>query len=113
MRSPSIVPGFNADVYVVLDDFGTLGRTYREVDEAEADKATLIRDLIAGQFNNPVRVVAFNTAEGWSRDVSEEIAREIRAEAERTGAEMSPGLREWIEWQIDLVRRAGRVRVQP
>jgi hypothetical protein len=24
--SPSIVPGFNADVYLVLDDFGQLGR---------------------------------------------------------------------------------------
>jgi hypothetical protein len=31
-----------------------------------------------GQFSNPVRVVAFNTAEGWSRDVSEEIADELR-----------------------------------
>ena len=57
MRSPSIVPGFNVDVYVVLDDFGNLGRSYREVDEAEADKATLIRGLISGQHNNPVRIV--------------------------------------------------------
>ena len=113
MRSPSIVPGFNVDVYVVLDDFGNLGRSYREVDEAEADKATLIRDLIAGQYNKPVRIVAFNTSEGWSRDVSEEIAREIRAQAERSGEEMSPGLREWIDWQIDLVRRAELVRVLP
>jgi hypothetical protein len=110
MRSPSIVPGFNADVYVVLDDFGNLGRSYREVDETQADKGTLIRRLIAGQYNNPVRIVAFNTSEGWSRDVSEEIAREIRAQAERNGEEMPPGLREWIDWQIDLVRRAERVQ---
>ena len=31
-----------------------------------------------GQFGNPVRVIAFNTAAGWSRDVTEEIARELR-----------------------------------
>jgi hypothetical protein len=112
MSSPSIVPGFNVDVYVVLDDFGNHGRLYREVNEATADKATLIRDLISGQYNNPVRIVAFNTSEGWSRDVSEEIAREIGAQAERNGEQLSPGLREWIDWQIDLVRRAERVRVQ-
>jgi hypothetical protein len=31
-----------------------------------------------GQFGSPVRVIAFNTAAGWSRDVTEEIARELR-----------------------------------
>jgi hypothetical protein len=62
-------------VYLVLDDFGNrMGRSWRETDEARADRASLIVDLIDGQYNDPVRVVAFNTAEGWSRDVSQEIA---------------------------------------
>jgi hypothetical protein len=30
-----------------------------------------------GQYNNPVRIVCFNTSEGWARDVTEDIAREI------------------------------------
>ena len=60
-----------------------------------------------------VRIVAFNTSKGWSRDISEAIAREIRAQAERTGEKLPPGLRDWIDWQIDLVRRAERVRAQP
>jgi hypothetical protein len=30
------------------------------------------------RHKNPIRVVAFNTAEGWSRDVSSEIAHELR-----------------------------------
>jgi hypothetical protein len=64
MRSPSIVPGFDVDVCIVLDDFGQNGRAYRETDESQADKETLIRDLISGQYNNPVRIVCFNTAEG-------------------------------------------------
>ena len=39
MRSPSIAPsGFDVDVYVVLDDFGKLGRSYRETDEEAATK---------------------------------------------------------------------------
>jgi hypothetical protein len=106
MRSPSIVPGFNVDVYVVLDDFGKIGRCYRETDEAESDKATVIRDLISGQYNDPVRIVAFNTSEGWSRDVTAEIACETKDSSGRKGEELSPGLQDWIETQIDIVARA-------
>jgi len=108
MRSPSIVPGFDTDVYLVLDDFGQIGRAYREVDEAEADKATVIRRLIEGQYNNPVRIVCFNTSDGWSRDVTIDIAREIKDWAERKGQDLSPGLREWIDWQLDFAARAKR-----
>ena len=57
MRSPTIAPsGFDVDVYVVLDDFGKLGRSYREIDEEAADKETIIRNLMEGQYNNPVRI---------------------------------------------------------
>ena len=78
-RSPSIVPDdTNRDVYLVLDDFGRLGRAWRETDEAGADRATLVRNLLDGQYEHPVRIVAFNTAEGWSRDVTAEIADELR-----------------------------------
>ena len=106
MRSPSIVPGFNVEVYLVLDDFGPVGRAYRETDEAETDRETVIRNLRSGQYNNPVRIVAFNTSEGWSRDVTREIAREIKERADRTGDKLSPGLRDFIEYQIGLGDRA-------
>ena len=43
-----------------------------------ADRETVIRHLLSGEFSNPVRIVAFNTAEGWSRDVTVEIADEVR-----------------------------------
>jgi hypothetical protein len=38
----------------------------------------LIRNLLDGQYESPVRIVAFNTAEGWSRDVTVDIADELR-----------------------------------
>jgi hypothetical protein len=38
------------------------------------DLETLITDLLDGQYNNPVRVIGFNAAEGWSRDASEDVA---------------------------------------
>jgi hypothetical protein len=43
----------------VEDDFGRLGRSYRETFSATADRETTIRDLLSGQYNDPVRVVAF------------------------------------------------------
>jgi len=75
--TPGLVPHFDVTVHIVLDDFGKAGRVYRETDEAEASFESVSDDLITGQFNNPVRVIAFNTAEGWSRDVSEDVAREV------------------------------------
>ena len=76
--SPSIVPGGEKDIYLVLDDFGRLGRAWRETDEAGTNRATLVRNLLDGQYENPVRIVVFNTAEGWCRDVTVDIADELR-----------------------------------
>ena len=97
--SPSIIPDTaDRDVYLVLDDFGgRLGRCWRETDEAEADRAAVVRDLLRGQYSAPVRVVAFNTAEGWAHDVSEEIADEV-AQAYATHEENIPtGLQDFID----------------
>jgi hypothetical protein len=78
MRTPSIVPnGHDHTVYIVLNDFGQLGRAYCEASEDRSDLETTISDLIAGQYDNPVRVIAFNTDGRWSKDVSEDIARKI------------------------------------
>jgi hypothetical protein len=106
MASPSIVPGSDTDVYVVLDDFGPIGRAYREVDEEKTDRETVIRNLMSGEYNNPVRIVAFNTAEGWSRDVTAEIAREIRDR----GEELSSGLRDFIESELSRAKRIAAQR---
>jgi len=78
--SPSIVPQeANHDTYLVLDDFGgRLGRAWRETEEEGTERETLIRDLMHGKYVYPARIVAFNTAEGWSRDVTMDIADELR-----------------------------------
>src|SRR5262249_21729940 len=79
-RPASIVPSSpdDVEVYRVLDDFGgRIGRAWCETDEERIDRETVITDLLEGQYSDPVRVVAFNTAEGWSRDVSEDIAKEL------------------------------------
>ena len=98
-NSPSIVPETDdREIYLVLDDFGGhLGRAWPEADEERTDREIVIVDLLDGQFSNPVRVVAFNTAKGWSRDVSEDIADELRQRLSALDREIPPDLEDFIE----------------
>jgi len=34
--------------------------------------------MLSGQYKNPILVVSFNTMEGWSRDVSADVAQQLR-----------------------------------
>jgi hypothetical protein len=70
--------GDDQNVYIVVDDFGRNGRSYRETDVERTDLEAIIMDMLEGQYQNPVRVVGFNTAEGWSQDVSADVAHEVR-----------------------------------
>jgi len=96
-QSPSIVPdSFDRDIYLVLDDFGDrLGWAWPETDVAHTDRATVIRHLLEGQYSSPVRIVAFNPAEGWSRDVTDDIAAEL-AQACADRDEISPSIADFI-----------------
>src|SRR3954449_10406679 len=101
MSGPSLVPKLpDAEVYLVLHDFGKLGRAYREADLDRADRGTVVQDLLRGQYNNPISVTAFNLAEGWVRDVSEDVAREV-VELARLNLERLPeNTEKFIERQL-------------
>ena len=100
---PSIIPNVHAEtVYLVLEDFGRNGRAWRETDVERSDLETVITDLMSGQYANPVTVVAFNLAERWANDVSEDIAREIQMRADLAHTDLSSTLEEFVE------RHAGR-----
>jgi negative regulator of sigma E activity len=74
--TPSIVPaGFDQTVYLVLDDFGTLGRAWRETEFERADLENTISDLMTGQYNDPLAVIAFNVAEQISNSRMEQRTR--------------------------------------
>jgi hypothetical protein len=94
----SLVP-FGADqtVYLVIDRFGGLGSVYRETEVERTDLETIIVDLMSGQFNDPVRVVAFNTLEHWSEDVSEYIAFEIQTRCDIDGEDVPDSIRDFVE----------------
>jgi|SRR5215467_9493835 len=65
----SLVPLYESnDVYLVLDELVTFGRVWRELSEEAANEQTVLELIANGEFHRPMRVIMFNTAEGWSRD---------------------------------------------
>ena len=97
----SLAPHFDVTVHIVLDDYGKAGRVYRETDEEDTTVGSVVDDLLTGQFNNPVRVVAFNTSEGWSRDVSEDIAREVLRRVAEGGRPLAARSRQFVGIYVD------------
>ena len=94
--SPPLVPDHQA-VFIVLDDFGPLGRAWREVDEEDADLEGVLTNFFTGQYRDPVQVVAFNAGEGWSRDVSADIAQTIRRAYGQRGEGLPDFLRDFVD----------------
>jgi hypothetical protein len=91
--TPSIVPGDeDRDVCLVVNDFGRRGRAWCETDVEATDLETVIRDLLDGQYWDPVRVVSFNTAEDRARDISARVADELRRRCELEMREIPPSL---------------------
>jgi|ERR1700733_10999747 hypothetical protein len=104
--TPSIVPkGDDQNVYIVVDDLGRNGRVYRETDVETADLETVILDLLSGEYKNPARVVAFNTFEGWSQDVSTDIAQELRLRCDLQMRDVPSNIHEFVEQHYGLDRQ--------
>ncbi len=82
-------------VYLVLEDFGSLGQAYRETDPSQADRQTVLSNLLSGEYRRPLRIVAFNTTEGWARDVTAEFANEALAYPDQD--DLSAAVRAFVE----------------
>ena len=99
--TPSLVPvSESSDVYVVLDALPTFGRVWRELSEEAANQETVLKLIANGEFHGPVRVIVFNTAEGWSRDVSEAIAGALLGREVSEG-DLSESARRFVEQVLD------------
>jgi hypothetical protein len=90
------VPENDVTAYIVVEDFGDLGRAFRETDLTEADFDTMVRNIISGEYRNPLRVVAFNT----SRGVSEDIANAVLDRTYDTDATLNVGPRRFIDMHM-------------
>jgi hypothetical protein len=96
--SPKLVPcGADQTIYLVVDSFSAGGTVYREAEVERTDFETIIADFLSGQFNDPVRVVAFNTFEHWSDDVSEAIATEIQTRCDIEGVSVPEHVSDFVD----------------
>jgi hypothetical protein len=63
----------------------------------DPDLETVIQDMLTGQYTNPIRVIAFNIAERWSEDVSEDVAHELRRRCDLQMREVPSSIRDFVE----------------
>jgi hypothetical protein len=56
--------------------------------------------LLSGQYRHPLRVVAFNTAEGWARDVSADIARKVVTRGRGLDHELPAAVRDFVSGRV-------------
>jgi len=97
-RSLKLVPyGADQTLYLIVDSFSASGASCRETEVERTNFETIIADFLTGQFNDPVRVVAFNTLEHWSDDISEAIATEIQIRCDIEGVSVPEHISDFVD----------------
>src|SRR5882757_11498921 len=82
---PSTVPyGADRTMYLVMDLEGPEGQKFQNAVE-RPDLDSVVADLMAARFNNPVGIYAFNTLEHWTADISKNVAEEIQCRCDILG----------------------------
>jgi hypothetical protein len=93
----------NVTIYIVLNDYET-GLAFIEAPPAEADRETTLRNFLSGEYSNAQLVVAFNTTQGWSQDVSEDIAGELLERALDAGDTLADATKRFIDRYVTGAR---------
>jgi hypothetical protein len=91
---PSVPYGADETLFVVIENSGE-GGVCREIEYGDLE--IVIADLLAGRFEDPVQVFAFNTLEHWSKDLSADVAREIQSRCDMDGVPVPDHLKDFVE----------------
>jgi len=103
--SSGMVPyGADETVYLVVDSLSN-GTDCRETEIEKPDLETIVGDLFAGQYNNPIRIVAFNTLEHWTEDVSSDIAAEIQTRCDIDSVPLPEHLTDFVQSHVRPTRQ--------
>jgi hypothetical protein len=86
--------GADETLFVVIENSGR-GTVGREIERGDLE--TIVTDLLAGQIGDPIRVLAFNTLEHWSKDLSADVAREIEMRCDIDGVPVPDHLKDFLE----------------
>ena len=92
----NVVPDTNHTTYLLMDEIDQYGDVWREMSDGEANEVTIVQWIIEGQVNRPVRVIAVNTEEGCSRDVTHDVAMKL-LELNQDAVALGAAAREFVE----------------
>jgi hypothetical protein len=76
---------FDHSQFVVLRHFGDLGM--ESICNPEMTRETIAADIAVGEIDRVVAVFEFNAVEGWSRDITADIAEMVEAVRMQRAAE--------------------------
>ena len=91
--SPVVPYGADKTMFVVIDRLDKA----REIRIERSDLEATIGELVAGCFNDPIKVISFNTLEHWMKDISTDVAGEIRARCDIDGVGLPDYLSDFVE----------------
>lgn len=101
--TPPIVPyGADQTVYLVVEAAGP-ERPSRQTAVERSDLESIITDLMSGRFGNPIGILAFNTLEHWTDDLSKDVAREIQCRCDIEGDNIPDHLVDFVGNSISRV----------
>lgn len=69
---------------------------------SDLDRATTVKDIADGQYEDLIQVIELNPVEGICRDVTEDIAWEVSAIWSANGEQLSNWQQDFIEQTIGL-----------
>lgn len=69
---------------------------------SDLDRATTVKDIADGQYEDLIQVIELNPVEGTCRDVTEDIAWEVSAIWSANGEPLSDWQQDFIEQTIGL-----------
>jgi hypothetical protein len=96
--------GADETLYLVVDRLGRRDGVDRETEVERTDLENIIGELMSGQFSDPVRVVAFNTLEHWSQDISGDVAAEIQTRCDIEGVAVPEHIQDFVIGHTKPVR---------
>ncbi|MBR1131760.1 hypothetical protein [Bradyrhizobium iriomotense] len=93
VASPVVPYGADQTLFVVVDRLDRA--TEIRIERSDLDAA--IGELVAGCFNDPIKVISFNTLEHWMKDISTDVADAIQARCDIDGIELPDYLSDFVE----------------
>ncbi len=107
--------GTEFDLTVVVEHSGKVSRVYHENEFQPSTFQSVVQSFLLGRYTEPIRVMAFNKARRYWRDISKDIAEVVLRSALRKGQQVPEATRGFIEYhlakaigaEVSIMRLAG------